>query len=148
MIFIYLQSLVIKIVGRHKIYTKKKFFFVAKYHSRCDNSNIKKLIQSYTPSRYCTEVPVSQIVYCIVESSFRHVTERVIKGNQSLESSCALGNKELLKTKKNRSLTFDFVYHPQKSLWPSDGTYFYTNVSAVTGYMLWRFMNILNMFGC
>ena len=65
MIFIYLQSLVIKIVGRHKIYTKKKFFFVAKYHSRCDNSNIKKLIQSYTPSRYCTEVPVSQIVYCI-----------------------------------------------------------------------------------
>ena len=40
------------------------------------------------------------------------MTERVTKGNQSLESPCAPGNKELLKTKL--FLTFDFVYHPLK----------------------------------
>ena len=43
--------------------------------------------------------PFRKLFTALIESSFRHVTERVIKRNQSLESRSAPGNKELLKTK-------------------------------------------------
>ena len=43
--------------------------------------------------------PFPKLFTALIESSFRHVTERVIKRNQSLESRSAPGNKELLKTK-------------------------------------------------
>ena len=56
--------------------------------------------------------PFRKLFTALIESSFRHVTERVIKRKQSFESRSAPRNKELLK--KKLFLTVDFVYHPLK----------------------------------
>ena len=99
------------------------FFFVAEDHSRCHNSNIKKLIKSYTPSHYRREVSglwansenhdgFRNLFTALIESSWRHVTGRVTKRNHSLEIRSVLENNELLTT--TLFLIFGIVYHPLK----------------------------------
>ena len=113
----------VNIVGMHKIVTVIFFSLLPKIIPVVTTLILKKLIKSYTPSHYRREVSglwansenhdgFRNLFTALIESSWRHVTGRVTKGNHSLEIRSVLENNELLTT--TLFLIFGIVYHPLK----------------------------------
>ena len=80
----------------------------------------------------------------LIESSSRHTTEHVTREIICLRF-VVLSETEL---KTKLFLTFGFVYHPLKITLATQWNILLHKCLAIIGYLLWWFMNILDMLGC